>query len=302
MPLTTLISGASARGYGARLANVFSPIIDSLSVGSSGAFSTRKLRAAYTGSAIRVRRSNDNTESDIGFDSAGNLNETALASFVGANSGFVTKWYDQSGNARDVVQTTAAKQPRIVNAGVIDKKNGRPVLIFSGAQGLTNASALNYTGSGLWTANGVAYTTTTATTLSFVDADAGPTLNRMAQFLRTLSNAKVETIAFSSGGTINYNAASTGTISANSMYVATGVRPSGSVTIYLNGTAGATLATASVSTMNPTFNIGQNANSPAGTFMSGGAAEVLMFASGISDADRNLLERQQGAYYGVSVA
>jgi hypothetical protein len=31
--------------------------------------------------------------------------------------GFVTKWYDQSGNGNDVVQTTAANQPKIVNSG-----------------------------------------------------------------------------------------------------------------------------------------------------------------------------------------
>jgi hypothetical protein len=93
--------------------------------GAAAAYSLRKLRGAYSGAAVRVRRSNDNAEQDIGFDANGNFNESALTSFVGANSAFVTTWYDQSGNTRNATQATAANQPRIVNAGVVDKVNGR---------------------------------------------------------------------------------------------------------------------------------------------------------------------------------
>jgi hypothetical protein len=92
------------------------------------AFSLRKLRTAYTGSAIRVRRSSDNTEQDIGFDAFGALNTTSLLSFCGANNGFVTTWYDQSGNGRNATQATAANQPRIVNAGVVEQSNGKPAI------------------------------------------------------------------------------------------------------------------------------------------------------------------------------
>jgi hypothetical protein len=95
------------------------------------AYSLRLLRGAYTGSAIRVRRSNDNAEQDIGF-TGNQLDTTSLASFVGANSGFVTTWYDQSGNDRNATQTTSASQPRIVASGVIDTLNGKPTLVFDG--------------------------------------------------------------------------------------------------------------------------------------------------------------------------
>jgi hypothetical protein len=50
------------------------------------AVSTRKLRSAYSGSAIRVRRSQDNVEADIGFDSNGDLDVNALMSHVGAEN------------------------------------------------------------------------------------------------------------------------------------------------------------------------------------------------------------------------
>ena len=49
---------------------------------AAAAYSLRKLRAAYSGSAVRVRRSSDNTEQDIGFTTQGELDTTSLLSFV----------------------------------------------------------------------------------------------------------------------------------------------------------------------------------------------------------------------------
>ena len=80
--------------------------------GASAAYSLRKVRTAYTGSAIRVRRS-DNQEMDIAFDTSGSLDTTSLLTFVGSGNGFVTTWYDQSGNNKHIVQITAASQPYI---------------------------------------------------------------------------------------------------------------------------------------------------------------------------------------------
>lgn len=98
---------------------------------AAAAYSVRKLRTAYTGSAIRVRRSSDNTESDIGFTSLGNLDTTSLTSFCGSGNGFVTTWYDQSGNARNATQSTAANQPQIVSTGSVILQNAKPTLFTS---------------------------------------------------------------------------------------------------------------------------------------------------------------------------
>ena len=76
----------------------------------------RKLRTAYTGNAIRVRRSNDNAEQDIPFN-GNDLDTASLLSFVGANNGFVTTWYDQSTNANNSTQATATNQAQIVSGG-----------------------------------------------------------------------------------------------------------------------------------------------------------------------------------------
>jgi hypothetical protein len=95
------------------------------------AYSLRKLRTAYTGSAIRVRRASDNTEQDMGF--ANNVLDTSsLTSFCSGTNGFVTTWYDQSGNGRNATQTTAANQPQIVSSGSVITENGKPSLQFDG--------------------------------------------------------------------------------------------------------------------------------------------------------------------------
>ena len=102
--------------------------------GAAAAYSVRKLRTAYTGSAIRVRRSSDNAEQDIGF-SGGNLDTTSLTSFCGAGNGFVTTWYDQSGGGNNLTQTTAAQQPQIVSSGsVITTLGGKPCCQFDGTK------------------------------------------------------------------------------------------------------------------------------------------------------------------------
>ena len=103
---------------------------------ASVAYSLRLLRNGYSGNSIRVRRSSDNAEQDIGF-SGGNLDTTSLNNFItGSTNGFITTWYDQSGNANNAVQTSATSQPIIVSGGTILTLSGtgvsRPVLRFDG--------------------------------------------------------------------------------------------------------------------------------------------------------------------------
>lgn len=98
---------------------------------AAAAYSLRKLRNLYAGSAIRVRRSSDNAEQDIGF--VNNVLDTAsLLTFCGAGNGFVVTWYDQSGNARNVTQTTAINQPQIVSSGSVLLDNSKPCIFFDG--------------------------------------------------------------------------------------------------------------------------------------------------------------------------
>lgn len=100
----------------------------------SAAYSLRLLSQSYKGAPIRVRRSSDNTESDIAFTSAGILDTAALLTFVGTGSGYVSKWYDQSGRANHAVQTTLTQQPLIVSAGVVTTVNSHPTVLFQSSR------------------------------------------------------------------------------------------------------------------------------------------------------------------------
>ena len=103
-------------------------LLDVYGANVEAAYSVRKLSASYAGSAIRVRRSSDNSEQDIGFDGNGDLDTSALTTFVGANDGKVVKWYDQSGNSSDAVQTNVNGQPHIIASGVLSNQGGKPAV------------------------------------------------------------------------------------------------------------------------------------------------------------------------------
>lgn len=181
-------------------------IVDALGIALSIGFSLRKLRKAYTGNCVTIRRSSDDTTTNIGFTAAGDFDNAAYFAFCGRNfllntatlstqsvtvvpktyvlsfqgtgtvtlsgtstagplvgtgagdrvslsftptagsltltvsgsvtsaqlefgstaatyeartgtaasGGFITTWFDQSGNAQDVTQGTEANQPRLV--------------------------------------------------------------------------------------------------------------------------------------------------------------------------------------------
>jgi hypothetical protein len=117
------------------------PLLLDLFPNASAAYSLRKLRTAYSGNAIRVRRSSDNTEQDIGF--INNILDTAsLLTFVGANNAFVTRWYDQSTNGFNVVNPSAGQQPQIVISGSVIQENGKPSVYFDGTNDILQVASV----------------------------------------------------------------------------------------------------------------------------------------------------------------
>jgi hypothetical protein len=123
---------------------IITPLLLDLYPGAIGAWSLRKLRNGYSGSAIRVRRASDNAEQNIGFDINGDLDTTALTAFCTGTNGFVTTWYDQSGNNKNALQTTAISQPKIHDSvtGVLTQ-NGKPAASFDGINDFFLCGLLN---------------------------------------------------------------------------------------------------------------------------------------------------------------
>ena len=111
---------------------------------AAAAYSLRKLRNSYSGSAIRVRRSSDNTEQDIGFVN-NELDTVSLLSFVGSNTGFVIEWYDQSGNNNDSINTTVSTQPKIVDSGSVIMQGSKPAIHFDNDWMMNNSKASSST-------------------------------------------------------------------------------------------------------------------------------------------------------------
>ncbi len=99
--------------------------------GAHAAYSLRRLDDGYAGNAILVRRASDNATLGIGFDANGQLDTASLLSFVGAGDGYVTTWYDQTGEL-NVSSAAHANQPQIVRGGevITAAANGLPAVEF----------------------------------------------------------------------------------------------------------------------------------------------------------------------------
>lgn len=123
--------------------------LDGYTTSMTGAWSvSRRLLSSYSGPLVRIRRSSDSAEQDIGANGLGDLDTAAITTFVGSNSAFVRTIYHQNGGV-NLGQATAATQPRIVNAGTLETVNGKPACLFSGSQFLE--AALSGGNAAAWT-------------------------------------------------------------------------------------------------------------------------------------------------------
>ena len=102
---------------------------------AAGAYSLRKLKTGATKS-VEIRRSSDDAITDVLLEDSGFISLTStvsaggsLSSWIGSNTAYISKWYDQTGNSKDAVQTNTSYQPILVNAGVLVADNG---LLFDG--------------------------------------------------------------------------------------------------------------------------------------------------------------------------
>lgn len=95
---------------------------------AAAAYSLRKLKSDQT-LTVRIRRSSDNTEQDIGLN-GDDFDSSGATTFTGANDGFVVTWYDIVGSV-DNTQSSTNNQPQIISSGLVLTDNGRACLSFS---------------------------------------------------------------------------------------------------------------------------------------------------------------------------
>lgn len=261
------------------------------------AYSLRKLRTAYAGAAIRVRRSSDNTEQDIGF-SGTDLDTAALLAFAGSGSAFIRTFYDQMGNV-DWVQTTQADQPRIVNAGVLETEGGLPVIGFTDntTQHLTQAPFLY--ASGAMTVLAVAKSAA-AVPRGFIGEFGGGTPNYSFRSGSGAANSLRLTLTNDAGTAVVPSSALDGTV-WDGVTRSIVIKDTGSVcNSFDNGAIGSTINYTRSGVLTLTLlvvgGLAGNINS-----LPLRLHEVIIFSSAISNADQNTIALNQGGAYGITV-
>jgi len=152
------------------------PLLDTYT-GAAACYALRLMRTAYTGDAVEVY--NGSSYASIGFNVFGELNTVALADHCGSNDGFVSKWYDQSGNTNTAAQTTTANMPKIYDGttGVVTE-NGKPAVEFD----RSNDNHLDYS-------NFISNATNAITVAKNTASSWGAITGQFGGALRCLNNA-----------------------------------------------------------------------------------------------------------------
>jgi hypothetical protein len=264
------------------------PILDQLGITAAAAYSLRRVRLAAL-LACRVRRSSDNAELDIGFTASGDLDTAALLAFVGSGDGFVTTWYDQSGNGRHDTQTNPSVQPRIVNAGVLEISNGKPAIRFNGSDTFFSGVSLSLSQFSL---TSVLNDVTQAGAIRYPIGTGSASFGR-GIFSSFVSNSNTSLGYISDAASV----AQTGFLpTIGQSYVVSLTTTATASSIWANG---GNNATGGIITLNELF-IGQRGDGA--WYYDGYESETIVLPSPLSTTNRQTLERNQGAYYGVTVA
>lgn len=257
-------------------------LIDSLSASPKMAYGMRKLRSTYDGYCIKVTRSSDSTTQDIGFDASGNLDTASLLSFVGTGTGYVTIWYDQSGNSNNL---TASANAPIVSAGT---------LVTKGTAG--RASINCYTSSPYFTPASTPAASNTNEVYSVIALNSTATgsyhtvIGGGSGALEVrLSTTLYPTAAFQGGSAkVTHTTAVTDTSPHRFQFYGT----SSSWSVGLDGSF--TTITGAISI---TGGVSRVLGSSSGNKLLGYCSEILIFSTALTAADRTLIDTSQSTYY-----
>jgi hypothetical protein len=282
----------------------FKGVLDLIFAIASVAYGLRRLSRFWTGAAIRVMRTSDNSELDIGFIGE-DLDVVTLLAFVGLANGEIVIWYDQSGNGRHAV-STAGRRPRIVSNGVLQTEGGKPAILFDGVDDYLAAPSplIDTTHSlfvlftpkienefgtvfGQWSSGQIGRFYLIANQISSGAASAG--------FLN-LAN----TTATGGGGGSGFAAE---VAISNTPTLITSISSTGSEQwkLFKNGTE---WDSATITSVYTGVNSAIGSLNGTGSLLpfDGTVSELISFPSALSTTDRQTLERNQGKYYSITVA
>ena len=250
---------------------------------AAAAYSMRKLSSAYSGFALQVRRSSDNTTQDIGFTAGGELDTTSLKTFVGGGNGYVSIWYDQGGSGKNLTQATTTQQPALVASGVVNREQNKPFIRFWGVVG-ASFNSLNLS---------TPMTTTghVSAVLRFVTGGNGFILSYTGDYRwhSTPGNYMIDAVYASTSvrnGSAWYNGSATTTTSMSWPTVLSLIE----------------LAPQTPSSLTEWDNIGNDRSCC--HFLTGGAgySELIVFSAALPATDRQNMETAQKNYFSIGIA
>ena len=286
-------------------------VLDSIAQSSAnitGAYSAiRRLKSTWTGALIRVQRSSDSTEQDIGYGADNLLDTTALLAFVGAGTGKVVKWYNQAGSS---AHDLSAAEPKIVQSGALETAiNSNPSIYFDGT-GDFFVSPVVASGGGLNTfiSAGSGYTmlVTARPTAGGANADAtayqnvavlgGYTEGYQGIFIKSGTPARAQFYNYDgSHDVVGVDLASALPDAAVLVIRHTGT--GGTLSGYVNGGTGASTSSTTNGTTS-TNRLGVGAGFSGSTTLTGHISEVIVFNRPLVAADTNLIGASMALYAG----
>jgi hypothetical protein len=206
-------------------------------------------------------------------------------------NGFVSKWYDQSGNANHATQGTNAFQPKIVDSGTLVSGG----LDFDGVDDFLtslNSSLTDYTFAGVYTVK------TIRDNAGFLGKGIG---SNREFFVRMKSDGKVEHRVYSTGSSSTFDtiASSASAISADTAAIIAGS---------FNGTTNAIRLDINDTVLTATSSVGLYAGTSSltiprvlGNAANTAVAEFIIYDSDQSDKLR-AIEENIGDHYGITLA
>jgi len=257
-------------------------VLDSITTSAVFAVSfARKLRAAYVGNAMLVRRSSDNAQLAIGF-SGEDVDTAALTAFVGVGNGFSAVVYDQSGS-NDPFQSTAGNQPSIVVSGVVQMLGGRPTAVFNGTSSrMSLPSTVSMSHCFV-----VAKKNATNQNVHMLIGAGGGTGLAFGGFFATSVNIFFITLGGNLISSVN---------NTNPHQISVKLGGSGSGRLRIDGITEVIGTTSTTLAVNA---IGVDTAFPNNHLFNGNFSEAIFYNSVLSDADELIIENNQRTYYGL---
>ena len=310
-PAVNYSNGLPFAANGALSALIQSALDTSIFANTTVSYSVRTPSGSnYNGPLVQVRRSSDNAAQNfyasLTLDVNGNrwLDTAAVLAFVGAGSGFVAVWYDQSGLGLNAAQSTSAFQPAIVESGVLVTDGLNPSIKFIQASQTRLPLPMLGVFTDAWAANIVCRTDVRSNT------DWSDTLGTKSNIAATEPGWLVRRgFAADSGNlaaTVTGGGVSKSLTGASQLYpyreVITLVRNPNMLSIYSNGGVSAqdaTITPAMAPSEQNVVKIGGYGGT--GRAMNGAVSEVIIFPRSLSDTERQTVEISQGTAFGITV-